>query len=167
MTEFSDIKRELHGYSEQFMSLFADRAGSFLDAMEKASSTFEEQSVVIASQKETISAQQHEIAEMTADYEARIDALHAQLNATASALVQKTKDVDALARAVTSMKINGRNIDATAAHALNLVNRSRVGDHLVTKLAGRPERPPSDADTLSDVLKRVPPVEPEAKSVAR
>ena len=158
MTEFTDIKRSLEATAQQFIAQFADKAGGFIDEMEKAGSMYEEQAVVIASQNETITAQQQEISDLTADYEARIDALYAEKNAIESSLAQKTKDFDALARAVSAMKVSGRAIDAAAAHAFNLVNRSRLGDKMVTELRGSPPRPrpaaPADTDSLSTILKR-------------
>jgi hypothetical protein len=157
MTQFTDIKRSLEAAAKEFIGQFADKAGSFIDEMEKGGSMYEEQAVVIASQKETITAQQQEIADLTADYETRIDALCAEKNAIESSLNQKTKAFDALARAVVEMKTNGRSIDVTAAHALNLVNRSRVGDKIATDLRGSPPRPrpaPADTDSLSTILRR-------------
>jgi len=157
MTQFTDLKRSLETAAKQFIEQFADKAGSFIDEMEKGGSMYEEQAVVIASQKETIAAQQQEIADLTADYESRVDALYAEKNAIESSLAQKTKDFDALARAVIAMKTSGRAIDASAAHALNLVNRSRVGDKMVTELRGSPPRPrpiPSEKDSISTILGR-------------
>jgi polyhydroxyalkanoate synthesis regulator phasin len=156
MTQFTDIKRSLEAAAKEFIGQFADKAGGFIDEMEKAGSMYEEQAVVIASLKETVTAQQQEITDLTADYESRIDAIYAEKNAIESSLAQKTKDFDALARAVSGMKISGRAIDVTAAHALNLINRSRVGDKIVTEFRGSPQRrpAPSDADSLSTILHR-------------
>ena len=154
MTQFTDLKRSLESAAKQFIEQFADKAGAFIDEMETAGSMYEEQAVVIASQKETITAQQQDIANLTADYETRIDALYAEKNAVESSLAQKTKDFDSLARAVSAMKISGRAIDAAAAHAFNLVNRSKAGDKIVTELRGSPRPRPSEADSLSTILSR-------------
>jgi hypothetical protein len=153
MSEFSDQRRKIYEAAKQFMSQFGEGADNIFDQMASAEEKFEEQTVVIASQNETIKALQEENERITADFQIRVDLQDQEIAALRSQINQKTKEFSGLSRTVHSMIISARNIVSLGAHGMNLVARDAVGDKIVTQLRGHPQRQTTvEGASLSSVL---------------
>jgi hypothetical protein len=153
MSEFTDQRRKIYDAAAAFISQFGEGANSICDQMADAEAKFEEQTVVIASQNETIKSLQEENERITADFQVRIDLQEQEITALRSQLGQKSKEFSGLSRTVHSMIISARNIVSLGAHGMNLVARDAVGDKIVTQLRGHPQRQTTaEGASLSSVL---------------
>ena len=140
MSELTDQRRKIYDSAAQFMDTFRDGAQSIFDQMADAEEKFEEQTVVIAAQNETIKQLQQENERITSEFQTRIDLQEQEITALRSRLGQKDKEFSGLSRTVHSMMVSARNIVALGAHGFNIVGRDATADKIVTHLR-TPQRP--------------------------
>lgn len=141
INEGADQFMELfHGSAQAFMKMFDEKANAFVASMADAEAKHEEQAVTIATQNETIAMLKQEIERVTADYEARIDALHQENAALRSTLGEKDKKFGALARTNRAMMTSAQAIVMAGAHGFNLIGADRMAGKIFTSVrpAGKP-----------------------------
>lgn len=169
MSGFTEQRRKIYDSASQFMDSFRDGAQSIFDQMADAEEKFEEQTAVIASQKETIQALQQENERISSEYQIKVDLLEQELTALRSSLNQKGKEFSGLSRTVNSMMVSARTLVALGAHGLNIVGRDAMADKIVTQLRGHPQRPTtSEGSPLRSILDAAgEPLPTERQSAAR
>jgi thioesterase domain-containing protein len=140
MSDFANQRHKIHDAVSQFLKTLGAEADQFLDEMGDATSKYDEQTVIIESQRQSIQMLQHDSARSAAEYQTKIDIMEQEITALRSRLGEKDKHFTALTRAVNLAKISAKHTDAVLAHGLNIVNCDATGDKIVTHLRGRPER---------------------------
>lgn len=151
MSEFTNQRRKIYDAATQFMASFSTGADSIFTQMADAEEKFEEQTITIASQNETIKQLQEENDRLTSEFQVKIDLQEQEITALRSQLSQKSKEFSGLSRTCASMIISARNIIAAGAHGMNLVARDAMGDKIVTQIRSSPQRPqPSEGQIDAD-----------------